>query len=184
MAGVATGKIRPGGAVIGHEKRIADEDGIGDAIGDIGRRMAGDVHDLNIERADIEMLAVAKQPVEIRAVGLQIVEREDRSKIFLHLDDMLADADRRASCRLDGDGGGEVIRMRMGLQDHLDAPLVLFGKRQNLRSAAGIDFAGGRIEIQHRVDYGRIAGRRVSDQVADRMGRFVEKRLNNRLSLH
>ena len=60
--------------------------------------MAGRVDDLDRQPADLEPLAVLKQPVEIAAFGLDVRGAEDRAEDSLHFADMLADRDRRARC--------------------------------------------------------------------------------------
>ena len=66
---VAAGEIGARRAVVGHEQRVADEHGVADPVGDVGRRMAGRVDHLGLELADLEALAVLEQMVEVAAVG-------------------------------------------------------------------------------------------------------------------
>lgn len=97
---VAAGEIRTRGAEIGHEQRVADEDMVADAIADIGRRVAGRVEHLDGEIADVEGFPVGKEAIEIAAIGFQVRGIEDRTEDFLHVLDVLADADPRAGLRL------------------------------------------------------------------------------------
>jgi len=53
-----------------HEERVADEHVVTDPVGDVRRRMAGNVHHLHLERTEGEAFAVAEQEVEVAALGL------------------------------------------------------------------------------------------------------------------
>src|SRR6516165_1497978 len=101
-------------------------------IGDVGRGMARNMHHLNLKRAYVEALTIVKHPVEIGAVGLHLLKGEDRSKDFLHLTDMFTDTDYCTCVCFYVRGGGEMIRVRMGLQDHGDAPSPLSRAGQNI----------------------------------------------------
>jgi hypothetical protein len=57
-ARIAAGEIRPSGAVVGHEQRVTNEDGIADLVGDVGRGLARYVEDFDLECADGEALAI------------------------------------------------------------------------------------------------------------------------------
>ena len=59
------------------------------------------MHDFDIERANLKMLAVREEPVEVAAVGLQILQVEHRPKDPLNVANMLADRDLRACLGFD-----------------------------------------------------------------------------------
>ena len=61
------------------------------------------------------MLAVMKQQIEIATFGLHILSREDRAEDALYILDMLTNANLPAAKLLDIGGGGQMIRMGMGL---------------------------------------------------------------------
>ena len=57
---IATGKIRPRGAVIRHENRVADEYRVADYISDTRWRVARHVQNSDIQIADLERFAICK----------------------------------------------------------------------------------------------------------------------------
>ena len=57
-------------------------------------RVAWCVQDANRQRAELKRLAVLEEPVELRAIGLQIVHVVDRFERRLHSLDVLANAVR------------------------------------------------------------------------------------------
>ena len=63
--------------------------------------MAWQMHDFDVERANLKMLAVREEPVEVAAVGLQILHGEHRPKEPLNVADMLANRDLRARLGFD-----------------------------------------------------------------------------------
>ena len=119
--GVAAGEIGTGGAVIGHEQRVADKRGITDLIGDIRRRVARRVDHFGVEFADLEVLAVLEQMVEIAAVDLEISGIENRPEDALHVLDVLTDADLRPGLGLDVRRAGQVVGMGVRLKGPDDA---------------------------------------------------------------
>ena len=100
-AGVATGKVGPRRAVVGHEQRVAHEHRILDLVGDVCRRVARRMKDLDVEISKLEALAVGKEVVELAAVALHVGGVEHRAEDLLHVADMLADADLGAGLELD-----------------------------------------------------------------------------------
>src|SRR3546814_15941818 len=84
-------------------QRIADESYITDPVGQVGGGVAGRVHCLDLQRPKRETLSIDEEPVEVGAVGLQVIECEDWAEDLLHVTDMLANADQcadRKSTRL------------------------------------------------------------------------------------
>jgi hypothetical protein len=69
---VTAREVGPGRAAVGHEQRVADERGVLDLVGDVGRRVARRVDRLRLEVADVEALTVLEQVIEVAAVGLQV----------------------------------------------------------------------------------------------------------------
>ena len=124
------------------------------------------------------MLAITKQQIEITTFGLHILSREDRAEDALHIFDVFANANLPAAKLLDIGGGGQMIRMGMGFQDQRNRnPLLPRGFNQPI-SGTRIRFSAAVVPIQHRINDCSLARRRVEDQIADRIGRLIKKRLD------
>ena len=139
---------------------------------------------LGVELADLEALTVLEQMIEVAAVGFQISGIEDRAKNALHILDMLADANLGPGLRLHIGRAGQVVGMGMSLECPGDAIAFIPGEAQHRFHRAGIDLAGARIVIEHRIDKCRLFGGGISNDVADRIGRLVKERLDFGLSSH
>jgi hypothetical protein len=61
---VSTREIGARGAVVGHEQRVADEDGIRDPVTDARRGVAGRMDDRDLELADREALAILEELIK------------------------------------------------------------------------------------------------------------------------
>src|SRR3546814_7628366 len=105
-----------------------------------------------LQRPKRETLSIDEEPVEVGAVGLQVIECEDWAEDLLHVTDMLANADQCAGLCLDIGGGREMVGMGVGFQHHGDAPALVLRHRQYPVGRAGIDLAAGQVEIKHGVD--------------------------------
>jgi hypothetical protein len=62
----------------------------------------------------------------------------------------------------------------MGLERQDDAIAVLLGEAQHRLDRTGIDLAGARIVVEHRINERRLLGGGIGDNVADRVGRLVK----------
>src|SRR3546814_5063224 len=82
-----------------------------------------------LQRPKRETLSIDEEPVEVGAVGLQVIECEDWAEDLLHVTDMLANADQCAGLCLDIGGGREMVGMGVGFQHHGDAPALVLRHR-------------------------------------------------------
>ncbi len=98
---VAAREIGARSAVVRHEQRVADEHGVANLVGQVRRRMARRVQDLDDEFPNAERFAVREQAVKIAAVGPQVFGVEHGPEDSLHVLDVLADADPRAGFGFD-----------------------------------------------------------------------------------
>ena len=118
----------------------------------------------NITRASMlaepERLAVGEQPVPLRAVGLKIGAVVDVLPELLDVDDVRADRGRRAGLLLEIVRGGEMVGVRMGVEDPFDRQALLRDMGEDRIGAAGRDRAGLLVEVEHRIDdrAGLVAG--------------------------
>src|SRR4029453_17889145 len=90
---IAAREIGTGCAVVRHEERIPDESCIADDIGHAGRRVAGGVHGVSFDRAELERVAILEEAIELAAVALELgAGIEDLSEGVLNEGNLLADA--------------------------------------------------------------------------------------------
>jgi hypothetical protein len=120
--------------------------------------------------------------IEVAAVGFQIGGVEDRPENALHILNVLADADLGPGFRLHIGRAGQVVGMSVGLERPGDAIAFVLGEAQHRLDRAGIDFAGARIVVEHRIDERRLFGGGIGNNVADRIGRLVKERVDNGFS--
>ena len=181
---IAAREIGAGRAVIGHEQGIADEGRVGDFVSDIRRRVTRREDHLRILFADLELFAVLEQMIEIAAVYLEIGGVENRPEDSLHIPDVLADADLRARLGLDVRRTGQMVGVHMGLQRPDDRITLLIGHAEQRVDRTGVNLAGARLIVEHRIDHRRLLGIRVGDDIADGIRRLVKERANNGLVEH
>ena len=137
--------------------------------------MAGHIEHLDLQIANLEMLAFNEEMIEIAAVGLQIRSVEDRAEDALDIADMFANADLRARLRLDIGGAGEVVRMGVGLQNPFDLIARLSRRLQHGAHRARVHRGDRVIIVEDRIDDRRLARRRIGHEVADRVGGLIEE---------
>jgi hypothetical protein len=95
-------EVRPGGARVRHEQRVADERGVADHVGHVGRGVAWGVHDPRRDLAQPEGVAVPEQHVELAAVALELgAGVEDLAEYVLDRGDLGADRELAAELLLD-----------------------------------------------------------------------------------
>ena len=140
--------------------------------------MAGRVDHFGVDCADFETLAVLEEMIEFGAIARYVRGVEDRPEDFLHILDMFANRNRSAGLQLDIGRAGQVVGVRMRLQDLLDgdAEPFCFGK-YFVRGFHGCVTAA-MIEIEHRIDHRAFFRRRIPDQIAHHIGGLVEKCLD------
>jgi hypothetical protein len=112
-------------AVVGHEDRVPDEHRVADAVGNVSRRVARQVHDLDCEAAERQHLAVGQQTVELAAFAAHVFSGEHRLEDLLDLPDVLADRHLGAGLRLEMRRRGQVIGMGVRLQYPIDLHAAL-----------------------------------------------------------
>src|SRR5690606_15610633 len=95
-----------------HECGVADE--IGDAVAGMSRRR----EHFDLELPEREALAIAKQALELAAIGRESgPEVVDFPEGLLHRGDAGADADRRGRALVQMAGRREVVRMSVSIED-------------------------------------------------------------------
>ena len=62
---ISAGKIRARRAVIGHEHCVACEHGVTNDIGNVRRRMTGDMEDGYVQLPNLEVVAIGKKLIKI-----------------------------------------------------------------------------------------------------------------------
>ena len=143
--------------------------------------MAGRVHDLEFQSAKPEFLAIGEQMVELHAGARHVGRIEQIAEHFLHFADVRADADLRAGLGLQVGCGREMVGMGVGLEDPFDRQPVCVGGLQHGLGGFVRGLPRLVVEIHHRIDDGRLFRRRIAHQVADGVGRLVEKGPDRRL---
>ena len=133
------------------------------------------MHDFDVERANPKMLAVREQPVEVAAVGLQILHGEQRPKDPLNVADMLANRDLRARLGFDVRRPRKMIRMGVSLERPVDGPTFQTRRFENPLHRTNVDLARGVLVVENGINDGGALRFGVRDEIADRVGRFVEK---------
>lgn len=131
-----------------------------------------------------ENFAILKQVIEIAAIGLDVGRVEDRAEYPLYILDVLADADFRAGFRLDVRCARQMIRMGVGFQRPHNGQLAVRSGFQDRFNRTRIHLARLGIVVQHRIDHRALSRRRVGDEIADRVGGFVEEGLDVRGGSH
>ena len=176
-AGVAAGKVGARSAVVRHEHRVADEYRVTYPVRYAGRRMTGRVDDLAVERADLEALAVLEQMIELGTIARHVDCIEDRPEDALHVADMFADRHLGAGLQLDIGRARHMIGMRMRLQHLRNLDAKLAGLRENGIGRGHRRLAAAEVVVEHGIDHRAFHARRIPHQIADGIGRLVEKRL-------
>ena len=95
--GAATGEVGARGAVVRHEKRIADKDRVTNLVGHACRGMSRHREGLGLKLADGKLLTVQKEMVELAAVSRELwLQMEDAFENVLHLCDVAPNSDLSA----------------------------------------------------------------------------------------
>ena len=169
--GAAAGEVGAGVAHLGVEDGVADEgDLLGLAVvGAAGGSVAGGVEDAELELADAEGFALLEEAVELLAVlGGVVGDVEDGDPEVEDLGDVLADADGRAGLlavgvglgelALEVVGGGQVVGVDVGLDDHDDLEAELDALGEDEVRGLGGPAAGLDVEVKKGVDDGGLLG--------------------------
>ena len=146
--------------------------------------MAGRVHHAPLEGADSESFAVREELVPLRSVGAKVGQVVDVPPELLHVPHMLADRGRRAELLLQVMGGGEMVRMRMGVEDPVDAQPPIPDEIEHPVGESGGDAGCPFVEIEHRVDDDRVPGRGIGHDIGDRERVLMEETGDLRPSGH
>ena len=174
--GRAAGKVAPRRAEIWHEQRIAHKGGITDHIGQAGGRMTGRVQHIAAHLADHEGIALGKKLVELAAVALELRALvEDLAECILHNLNPVADADLAPDTFLQVWRCGQMVGMDMGFQQPLHVKALGLDESDDLVCGFRICPTRSIIEIQHGIDDGAGATRRVFYHIGHGICGFVEK---------
>ncbi len=77
-----------------------------------------------------------------------------------------------------------MVGVHMGLQRPDDRITLLIGHAEQRVDRTGVNLAGARLIVEHRIDHRRLLGIRVGDDIADGIRRLVKERANNGLVEH
>lgn len=144
-----------------HKGRIARD------IGDRAEGMAGGEHHLEIQIADGKGFALGKHPVKtprrIKCVR-QVVKIAPDGRDF---SDLLTDRRRRAGLLLQPRGGGHVVGMGVGVEDHRHLQPLTIDQIQYSLCAVCRSGCGLRIKVQNHVDQRGLPGRGAGSDILD-----------------
>ena len=176
FSGAAAGEIGPRGAAVRHEQRVAHEGGVADQERHAGGRVPGRLQRGGFERADGEDVAVLDQPVELRAVALELgAFVEDLAKSLLHHADAGADRDLAAEPLLEIGRGREVVGVHMGFEQPDDLEVLRLDVADDAICGGVSDAAGRVVEVQDAVDDRAGGARRVLHHIGEGVGCGVEE---------
>jgi 3-hydroxyacyl-CoA dehydrogenase len=171
-----TGKIAAGSAEIGHEQSVANKGGVADDIGQAGGGMAGGVHDIAAQLANLNAVTIGKQAVELRAVALKLgAFIEHFAEGILDIGDPGADADFAAELLLDIGRCRQMIGVDVGFQYPLQIEVGFADEVDHGVGGPGVGATRGIIKIQYRIDDSAGATVRIAHDIGDCVGRLVKK---------
>ena len=116
--------------------------------------------------------------IPLRPIGAQIGEIVDVRPQFLRVDDVLADGGRRAGRGLQVARGGEMVGVRMRVEDPLDLQSQLGDVSEDRIGAVRCNRARFLVEVEHGVDDRAGIRCRVRDDIWMLQSQFVEARDN------
>ncbi len=137
--------------------------------------MAGRVHHLDRQLAQVEPVAIGIGFIEHRGVCGYVRGIEQHAKDLLHLCNAMPDANGHARAHLDLVGTGQVVSVGMSFQHPLQPQAPLGHLSQEVIDRCGSDGSGRCLIIQHRIDDGRCTRCRISHQIADGMCRRIKQ---------
>ncbi|RMQ63844.1 hypothetical protein ALQ01_103258 [Pseudomonas savastanoi pv. glycinea] len=179
-ARIGSGKVATGGAVIGHEQRVAHKRDRGvtnlHQVTHARRCMPGRMHGLDLKCSKGKRGVVFQQHIELAAIAGKVRRRvEQRAKGFLHGGDVAADDDLSAKLLFQVRRSREVISMHMGFENPLHrSPQRLYPADHPVgRLGPGAARLG--VVIEHAVDQRALLASQVHHQVADGPGMAVEE---------
>src|SRR5699024_10345243 len=109
-----------------HEQRDADENRVADQVAHAGGRVSRRVQRLCLEVADLEVLLVFEQLIELTAVtGKLAAGIEDFAEHLLYFTNMCADGETPSGVLLNPGCGGKVVRMNVGFQQPVHGELLV-----------------------------------------------------------
>jgi hypothetical protein len=141
--------------------------------------MAGRVHREAGHSADLVGVAVVEQPVELRAVALELgAFVEDLAEGVLHHGDVAPDADLAAQLPLDIGRGGQVVGVDMGLDQPFQRQAPVADMGDQLVGMVIGDAAGGIVDVHHGIDDGAGVRSGVLHHIADGVRGGIEEALH------
>ena len=140
--------------------------------------MTGRMQHFDIQRANLESLAILEQMVEFGAIQRNVWRIKHRAENLLHVAHMFADPDKCAGLVLDVRGGREVVGVNMGLQHPIDFGVIRLCCRQQSINRTDGRLSRSVIVVEHRIDHRSLSALRIDDQIGYRIGRLIEKGLD------
>ena len=135
-----------------------------------------------LQVADGKGVAFLEQLIELAAIAGKLGTCiESFTKNFLNIDDFCANSRLSAKMFVQIGCCRQVICVHMGLQNPLNRQVVVSNVLDDLVCRAHVGAAGGVVEIQHRIQDGTGLAVRITHHVTERIRRFVEEMLNDRL---
>lgn len=179
---IAAGKVAAGGADVGHEQRVADQDLLAvDQVGHVRRGVAGHVQGGSLEIADPERFVRREQVIELRTVDAEFrLQIEQRLEHVLNFADRLANGDLAAQFAAQIRRGGEVVGVGVSLQQPLYLQVVHANESDDFVRLRGAGAPGGAVIIEYRIDDRALPAVGLIDHVAVGRGGGVEESFNQR----
>ena len=142
--------------------------------------MAGRVQHADLEIAERQPVAFVEEHIKNLRAGGITGRAEQRHEGFLHLGDLGANAEFRAGEAAQVVSAGQVVGMRVGVENPVDAEAFFGGRSEHGVGRSCGQAAGIGVEVQHRINDRGAAGGGVPDQVGDRVGGRVEEGFEHR----
>lgn len=123
---------------------------------------------LDAQRATREDLSIGEQPIELAAVHGDVRQIERVTEGLLHLADALADRGLCAEVVLQPLRAGQVIRVRVSLEDVVHAQLALAHERCDSLERPRRGSRCEDVVVEDRIDHDRVAAGRVVHDIGER----------------
>jgi hypothetical protein len=153
---------------------------VADFGGNASRGVAGRVDYFGVDCADLETLAVLEEMIEFRTIARHIQRIEDWPEDLLYILDVLTDCDPSTGLQLDIGRTRQVVRMCVRFQNLLDFDAEFLRLRKDGVGRFHSCLTAPMIEIQNGVDHRTRFCRGIPHEIANGIGRLIEKSLNFR----
>ena len=131
--------------------------------------------DACLDAPEVEGIAVIEQPVELAAVGGEAIQVVNTLERVLYLRYPGADGRSATDLFLNIRCAAEMIGMDVRFEDPVDLEVLFTDEGNDRIGRVCTCAAGGRVEVENRVDDRRVARIRVTDDVGDGVGCLVEE---------